>query len=76
MDFKVKSSIAVDVATHVFNFYLPLTPMITNIIEKSKNPDIVGAWKRTMFVPIQRLVLTQPIEWRQQLDDDDIGPIL
>ncbi len=43
MDFKVKSFIAVDVATHVFNFYLPLTPMITNIIEKSKNHDIVGA---------------------------------
>ncbi len=32
-----------DVATHVFNFYLPLIPMITNIIEKSKNRDIVGA---------------------------------
>ncbi len=42
MDFKVKSSIAVDVATHVFNFSLPLIPMITNIIEKSKNHDIVG----------------------------------
>ncbi len=40
---KVKSSIAVDVATHVFNFYLPLIPMITNIIEKSKNHNIVGA---------------------------------
>ncbi len=39
MDFKVKSSIAVDVATHVFNFYLPLIPTI----EKSKNQDIVGA---------------------------------
>ncbi len=36
MDFKVKSSIPVDVATHVFNFYLPLISMITNIIEKSK----------------------------------------
>ncbi len=37
MDFKVKSSIIMDVlATHVFNFYLPLIPMITNIIEKSK----------------------------------------
>ncbi len=43
MDFKVKSSIAVDVATHILNFYLPLIPMITNIIEKSKNHDIVGA---------------------------------
>ncbi len=43
IDFKVKSSIAVDVTTHVFNFYLPLIPMITNIIEKSKNNDIVGA---------------------------------
>ncbi len=43
MDFKVKSSIAMDVATHVFNFYLPLIPMITNIIEKSKSHDIVGA---------------------------------
>ncbi len=42
MDFKVKSSIAVDVATHVFNFYLSLIPMITNIIEKSKSDDIVG----------------------------------
>ncbi len=43
MDFKVKSSIAVDVATHIFNFYLPRIPMITSIIEKSKNHDIVGA---------------------------------
>ncbi len=43
MDFKVKSSIAMDVVTHVFNFYLPLIPTITNIIEKSKNHDIVGA---------------------------------
>ncbi len=43
MDFKVKSSITVDVATDVFNFYLPLMPMITNIIEKSKNHAIVGA---------------------------------
>ncbi len=37
MDFKVKNSISLDVATHtVFNFYLPLIPMITNIIEKIK----------------------------------------
>ncbi len=43
MDFKVNSSITVDVATHVFNFYLPLIPIISNIIEKSKNHDIVGA---------------------------------
>ncbi len=43
MDFKVKSSITVDVATHILNFYLPPIPMITNIIEKSKNQDIVGA---------------------------------
>ncbi len=43
MDFNIKSSITVDAATHVFNFYLPLIPMITNIIEKSKNHDIVGA---------------------------------
>ncbi len=43
MDFKVKSSIAVDVATHVFNFNFSLIPMITNIIEKSKIQDIVGA---------------------------------
>ncbi len=43
MDFQVKSSIAVDVATQGFNFYLSLIPMITNIIEKSKNHDIVGA---------------------------------
>ncbi len=43
MDSKVKSSITVDVATPVFNFYLPLIPMITNIIEKSKNHDTVGA---------------------------------
>ncbi len=43
MDFKVKSSIVADVATRVFNFYLPLISMITNIIEKSKNQDIVGA---------------------------------
>ncbi len=43
MDFKVKSSIVTEVATHVFNFYLPLIPMITNIIEKSKNHDIFGA---------------------------------
>ncbi len=43
MDFKVKSSIALYVATHIFNFYLPVMPMITNIIEKSKNHDIVGA---------------------------------
>ncbi len=42
MDFKVKSSIAVDVATHVFNFYLALMTMITNIIEKSKNHNIFG----------------------------------
>ncbi len=41
MDFKVKSSIAMDGATHVFNFYLPLIPTISNIIEKSKNHDIV-----------------------------------
>ncbi len=40
MDFKVKSFTAVDVATH-FNFYLlSLIPMITNIIEKSKNHDV------------------------------------
>ncbi len=32
-----------DVATHIFNFYLPLIPMITTIIEKLKNYDIVGA---------------------------------
>ncbi len=43
MNFKVKSSIAMDVATYIFNFYLPLIPIITNIIEKSKNHDIVGA---------------------------------
>ncbi len=43
MDFKVKSSIVMDVGTHVFNFYLPQITMITNIIEKSKNHDIVGA---------------------------------
>ncbi len=43
MDFKVKSSIAMNVATHVFNLYLPLIPMITNIIKKSKNHDIVEA---------------------------------
>ncbi len=43
MYFKVKSSITVDVATHVLNFYLPLIPMITNIIEKSKNHNFIGA---------------------------------
>ncbi len=43
MDFKVKSSIAVDVATHVLNLYLRLMLMITTIIEKSKNHDIVEA---------------------------------
>ncbi len=46
MDFKVKSSITVDVSTHVLIFFLPLPPpipMITNIIKKSKNHDIVGA---------------------------------
>ncbi len=42
MDFKVKSSIVVDVATRLFNFYLHLILTITNSIEKSKNPDIVG----------------------------------
>ncbi len=43
MGFKVKRSIAMDVATDLSNFYLLLIPMITNIIEKSKNHDIVGA---------------------------------
>ncbi len=43
MNFKVKSSSAVDVATMFLNFYLPLIPVIINIIEKSKNHAIVGA---------------------------------
>ncbi len=41
--FKIKSSNTVDVATHVLIFILPLIPMITKIVEKSKNHDIVGA---------------------------------
>ncbi len=48
MDFKVKGPIPVNVETRVLNFYLPLMPMITNIIEKSKNHDIVVAL-RHMF---------------------------
>ncbi len=44
MDFKVKSSIAVDEATRVFKFlFTPDTNDYTNIIEKSKSHDIVGA---------------------------------
>ncbi len=31
-----------DVATHILNFHLPLIPMITNIIEKSKNYEALG----------------------------------
>ncbi len=43
MDFKVKSSIAVDVATHIFNFHSPLIPMIPTLLKNQKNQDIVGA---------------------------------
>ncbi len=42
MDFKVKSFIALYVATHFFKFLFTHDTKITNIIEKSKNHDIVG----------------------------------
>ncbi len=46
-------------------------PVIWNVNKQCQRME------KNDVVRIQRLILTQPREWRQeQLDDDDIGPIL